>query len=268
MLKDYFANQSYAIIAGYCDNKIVALIGGILFNKEGMVIIFPKANPYSVGQKITIHLDSRVGVEEFDINLRVYRSSVKAIVTKVEERRISVILEDYELFYSNNVVDSYRKEGYRFPVDNRSSITLPESTIDPVIDTDPVIQRNKLGVLITSAPDRPHTTVMAFLSTKQDDIFIISQKGSFKSHNLHRDRNVAFAIDHRPEFTFDKAIEWNYSIIIGELFKISPSNPAFSSIQYEFVDKNPWETAFFTDPSIEMFHIKAVELLCPEKLYK
>ncbi|HAH61134.1 MAG TPA: hypothetical protein DCL73_03445 [Treponema sp.] len=267
MLKEFIPDKSFAVVAGYCHGTIIAVLGGVLFREKNEVEIrFPKSNPFVAGQKITFHLDNRTGLETFDITLRVYRVSVKAVVRQVSGNSIVAEPEEYDLKYGNRTADKFVKPGYEYPADNRKEIDIPESTISVTPDYDETEERNKLGVLITKAVDRPHTTVMAFLSTKADDIFIITHRDSFKAQLLSRDRDCAFAIDHRAQFTFEKAIDWNYSIIKGSLYKISRNNPAFNEIQARFVSKNPWEYSFFTDQKAEMYHIQENELLLPEKL--
>ncbi len=267
MLKDFIPDKSFAIVAGYFHNDIIAVLGGVLYGENNAVeIIFPKMNPFVTGQKITFHLDNRTGLETFDSTLRVYRVSVKAVVRQVSGNSIIAEPEEYDLKYSNKTAEQFIKPGYEYPADPRKEIDIPESTISVTPDYDETEERNKLGVLITKAQDRPHTTVMAFLSTKADDIFIITHRDSFKARLLARDRECAFAMDHRAQFTFEKAIEWNYTIITGSLYKISRNNPAFGEIQARFVSKNPWEYAFFTDRKAEMYHIKERKILCPEGL--
>ncbi len=74
---------------------------------------------------------------------------------------------------------------------------------------------NKVGVLTTLAAGQPHTTVLAFLSTEDDDIFLISLPNTFKSQVLKREGHCFFTIDERAKFTFEQAIEWNYTIVDG-----------------------------------------------------
>jgi hypothetical protein len=268
MISEFIPNKSYAIVAGYCDDGMIAALGGVLYRDKMIEIIFPKVNPFEVGQKITFHLDNRTGLEEFDINLRVYRVSVKAKVVQKRDNAILAEPVEYELKYSNKTVDSYIQSDYSFPRDNRVPIKLAEATISPSITFDDKEKENKLGILITKAIDRPHTTVMAFLSSTKDDIFIISHVDSFKSRNIQRDENCIFAIDHRGVFVFEKAIDWNYTLIKGKLNTISKSNPMFSVIQSKFIEKNPWEYAFFTDEKVEMYQIEPREIMCPERLRK
>ena len=70
---------------------------------------------------------------------------------------------------------------------------------------------NKVGVLTTLAQGQPRTTVLAFLSSLQDDVFLISMPGTFKSKVLKREPRCFFTIDERAKFTFEQSIEWNYT---------------------------------------------------------
>lgn len=266
MLIDFIGNNSYAIVAGYRNNEIIAALGGIIYHDKNIEIIFPKVNPFDVDQKITFHLDNRTGIEEFDINMKVYRVSVKARVIRKNDKSIFVEIIEYGMKYSNKIIDNYVSPEYSFPVDTRQRVQLKEASLSVNIIPNIKEKENKLGVLITKAIERPHTTVMAFLSSINDDIVIISHDDSFKSKNINRDENCVFAIDHRSNFTFEKAIDWNYTLIKGRFQKISRNNTIFKNIQSMFVEKNPWEYVFFTDEKVEMYLIEPMEIMCPEKL--
>lgn len=266
MLSDFIRTNSFAIVAGYKQGEIIAALGSIAYRDRLIEIFFPKMNPFETDQKITFHLDNRTGVEEFDSNLKVYRVSVKARVAAKKGRTLLVEPVEFEMKYSNKIIDRLVLPGYAFPADNRKEIRLEEAVLTAGIIPNDTEKENKLGVLITKAVERPHTTVMAFLSSIHDDIFIISHTDSFKSKNINRDDHCVFAIDHRSNYIFEKAIDWNYTLIKGRLRTVSRSNPAFGAIQQQFIEKNPWEYAFFTDPKIEMYYIQPLEIMCPEKL--
>jgi len=266
MLSDYLAKQSYAVVASYLDDELFALVAGVRFlNANQLELHYPKHNPFILGQKITLHLDNRTGAEYYDQDLRVFRTSVKALIRENSPERSIVDLEEYELVYSNKKQEVFRAEGFQFTQDKRPILDQPYSDIKLPLDLASKEFGNKLGVLVSRGPDQPHTTVMAFLSSSKDDIFIISQAATLKSHNLARDSRCLFAIDHRNTYNFEKAYDWNYSIIKGMAHQVEKTSREFSELQAEFVRKNPWEEAFFTDPSIIMYHIKPEEVLCPDK---
>ncbi len=265
MLSHFIENNSYAIVAGYNENcEIIAVLGGIIYHESSIEIIFPKMNPFKTGQKISFHLDNRTGLEEYDINLKVYRVSVKAVVLRSEKNTIFVEPVEYKMNYGNKTIDTYTKTGYTFPFDKRNEHQLLEAKTSLSMIPDISEHENKLGVLITKAIERPHTTVMAFLSSDRDDIYIISHNDSFKSKNIHRDSECVFAIDHRASFRFEKAIEWNYTLIRGTLREVSRNNPLFDRIQTLFVDKNPWELVFFTDSTVEMYQLEPTSIIYPD----
>jgi hypothetical protein len=106
---------------------------------------------------------------------------------------------------------------------------------------------------------------MAFLSSKDDDIFVISHEGSFKSSLIHRDDRCMFAIDHRASYNFERRYEWNYTILKARAEIVEKDDPSFREIQSMFVEKNPWELPFFSDPKAELFHLEPLEIMCPEK---
>jgi hypothetical protein len=260
--------QTYGVVCSYQGIEIVSIIAGVLIlDDDSLILHFPKVNPFHVGEKLTIHLDNRTGIEEFTNELRVYRCSYKALVTEEKNDEIKVIPQEYLLRFSNKSEIIYVNSNYDYPFDNRKIIELEPSHLTVNVLPDPHEKENKLGVWITRAVDRPHTTVMAFLSSKNDDIFVISQKGTFKSSLIHKDDRCMFAIDHRASYHFEKRYEWNYTIIKAKARIVEKNDPMFFEIQTMFVEKNPWELLFFTDPQVEMFHLEPIEIMCPEKYY-
>lgn len=94
-----------------------------------------------------------------------------------------------------------------------------------------------MGVLTTLAEGQPHTTVLAFLSTEADDIFLISMPNTFKSQVLMRESHCFFTIDERAKFTFEQAIEWNYTIIEARAQIVEKVAPIYERIRSEFILK-------------------------------
>jgi hypothetical protein len=113
------------------------------------------------------------------------------------------------------------------------------------------------------APEQPHTTVLAFLSSEDGDVFFVTLPDSYKARLLRRNPHCFFAIDSRASFSFDRALEWNYSIIEADATLIPSATPLFETIREAFIAKNPWEIAFFTLPNLEMYHLKSAGVVCP-----
>jgi hypothetical protein len=267
MLLNYLPGQTYAIAAGYIGDKIIAAVAGALINEDNSIqLFFPKGNPFTAGQKITLHLDNRTGAEAFSPELRVYRCSCKALMTKAEKDECLVTPLEYDLRFSDKSAEFFKAPGYEYPEDKRSEEIIEIAKLKEAIITDDREEKNKLGVWITKAVDQPHTTVMAFLSTAKDDIFVISHKDSFKSRLIHRDAACCFAIDHRANYVFEKAYDWNYTIISGKAREVPHGSDLFADIQDMFVEKNPWEFAFFTAPNMELFCLSPEKILTPDTL--
>lgn len=125
---------------------------------------------------------------------------------------------------------------------------------------------NKVGVLTTLAQGQPHTTVLAFLSSMQDDVFLISMPGTFKSQVLKREPRCFFTIDERAKFTFEQSIEWNYTIMEMRAHLVPTASPVYEQIRTAFILKNPWEAAFFMSSELEMFHLGRCAVVCAGKL--
>jgi hypothetical protein len=267
MLFNYLPRQTYAIAAGYIGDEIIAVVAGALINKDNSIrLTFPKGNPFKAGQRITLHLDNRTGAEAFSAELRVYRCSYKALMTKAEKDACLVAPLEYDLRFSNRSAEFFKAPAYEYPQDMRSEESTEKAKLVEALIKDDKEENNKLGVWITKAADQPHTTVMAFLSTSKDDIFVISHKDSFKSRLIRRDKDCCFAIDHRANYVFEKAYDWNYTIISGKVREVPRESDLFADIQNMFVEKNPWEFVFFTAPNMELFCLSPEKILTPDTL--
>ena len=267
MLSNYLPRRTYTVATSYEKGDIIALVGAAEINNDNTIkLTFPKINPFRNHNTITLHLDNRTGVESLNADLRVYRCSYKGSIIESGEYTALVAPLEYQLIYSTNVVEQFKSPVFQYSEDPRPEYELQESELKELSLVDDKEHSNKLGVLITKSIDLPHTTVMSFLSTTVDDIFLITMKGYRKSHNLHCDPTCCFAIDHRATYLFEKAYDWNYTIIKGRAYQISKENPLFAVIQRKFIEKNPWELVFFSSPDIEMLHIQPTEIICPEKI--
>ncbi|MDK2778642.1 MAG: hypothetical protein KYX62_13370 [Pseudomonadota bacterium] len=267
-LNDYLGKRVLGVAAAYnnetdMDASIYICIVDI-DSDDNLTLFCPRGHRLQAGDNITLHLDNRTGVSEYDADLSVYRLSYKGQVVHCDDdRHLRLKAREFQVMYGMSVVYEYRQPGYEFPPDLRPSSPLAITPLQEVPAIDASEHDNKIGVLITGASGQPHTTVMAFLSTVDDDIFFITLPQTFKAQLMKRQPQCYFAIDSRATFTFEEAVEWNYSIIRGEVFSVPPSHPAFATIQELFVAKNPWEMAFFTHPDIEMYHLRASKVVCP-----
>ena len=86
---------------------------------------------------------------------------------------------------------------------------------------------------------------------------------AFKAKLLRRDPHCFFAIDSRATFSFERALEWNYSIIEAQAAIVPAGSAQYTDIREAFIAKNPWEVAFFTLPDLEMYHLKSKGIVCP-----
>ena len=252
---NFFPAQLVGVCAGYKGGSLVAAVAAVTLRRDdSLVLDFPKRNPFVAGDPVTVHLDDRVGSELYSVELRVHRSSFKGSVISARGNQARIGLVDYELFYGSRVVASSRAPGYQHPLDPRPEVPLIESKLGAAPLADDGEKSNQLGVLITRAPVRPHTTVMAFL-TSVDEIFLITDTRSFKFRLLARDPECAFALDHRATFSFEHHVDWNYTIFETRAYRIDRASPLFARVQNEFVHKNPWESDFFSSPQAELIHL-------------
>ncbi|BDX08499.1 adenylate/guanylate cyclase domain-containing protein [Planctobacterium marinum] len=227
-------------------------------------LYLPKGHTLQAGEYVTVHLDNRTGVDEFDADLRVFRTSYKGKVTQVHDAHsVDLTVRDFSLVHGISEVLAEKEPGYRFPTDGRPLQALPITPMTQMPVFAKQAHNNKVGVLVTRTVEQPHTTVMAFLSTEEDDIFIISFPSTFKVQTLQKDNRCAFAIDERATFTFENVIEWNYVLIDAEAYEVPTSHPYYDAIKAEFINKNPWEIGFFASPDVRLYHLKCLSTVCP-----
>lgn len=265
-LPELIGTKVLVVAAHYTQSDLRVYVCGALVRFDNTLsLIMPRGHQLEENTLLTLHLDNRTGVSEYDAELSVYRLSYKGRVKSFTEFTAEIEPIEFQVYYGIRAVLEYREEGYQYPSDYREDVPLIQSPLEtpPVIDHSE--HNNKVGVLITQAISQPHTTVMAFLSSEEDDIFMITFPETFKSKVLKRDNRCYFAIDNRASFTFEEAIEWNYSIIEAEAFAIDRQRELFSAIQQLFILKNPWEAGFFSRDDVEMFHLKPKKVVCPTK---
>ena len=82
----------------------------------------------------------------------------------------------------------------------------------------------------------------------------------------YREMHMATIIDERAKFTFEQAIEWNYTILETRAHLVPPSSPVYEQIRTAFILKNPWEAAFFMSTDLEMFHLQRMAVVCAGEL--
>ncbi|GGY98435.1 hypothetical protein [Shewanella fodinae] len=240
-------------------------ICGVHVNSDiELTATFPKGHQLVMDEWVTLHLDNRTGVSEYDAELQVFRLSYKGKVSRISPHEVSIHAQEYQVFYGASVVKEYRAADYQYPLDQRRDTQLPVSPLQQAPQIDLNEQDNKIGVLLTHALRQPHSTVMAFLSSVDDDIFLITFPETFKAQLLRKDNRCYFAIDSRATFAFEVAIEWNYSIISGEMYQIPKTSPLFAQLKEQFICKNPWEVGFFSHPAVEMYHLRPLHVVCPQ----
>lgn len=263
-LRHYLGNQALGVLAFYRDDRIAIHICGVYPQWDNRLrVFFPKGHALEVGDHATLHLDNRTGVDQLDAELRVYRGSYKGRVISVDEDWALLEPRECLLIHGMKIVVEVREEGYRYPDDPREPRVMLPSPLVALPRIERQEHDNKVGVLITMAREQPHTTVMAFLSSEEEDVFFITTPETFKSQVMDREPHCYFVIDERASFTFDRAIEWNYTIVEGRATVIVPDSPLFEEVRQAFINKNPWEIAFFVRPDLVMYHIPRQRIVYP-----
>lgn len=255
-LKDYLGEQLLGVLASYQPRGVVHHIGVVYPRSCNQLKVFiPKGHDLALHSLVTLHLDNRTGVDEFDAELRVYRASYKGRVVHVDENWITVDPVECVLVHGLRVVEEFREAGYEYPQDERPLRALPLSPLTTLGVVEEKDHANKVGVLTTMAHGQPHTTVLAFLTSENDDVFLISEPGTFKLSLLHRESRCFFTIDERAKFTFEQSIHWNYTILDSVAHAVPADTPLYAQVRHAFVLKNPWETDFFMLDGLEMLHL-------------
>lgn len=78
-LVTYLGKQILGVLACYQQDDIVIHICGVYPQWDNRLrVFFPRGHALQVGELVTLHLDNRSGVDEFDSGIRVYRASYKA----------------------------------------------------------------------------------------------------------------------------------------------------------------------------------------------
>lgn len=255
-LRDYLGEQRLGILAAYQPGGIVHHVALAYPCRDDRLRVFiPHGHALAAGALATLHLDNRTGVDAYDAELHVYRASYKGRVVEVDDNWAVLAPVEFTLVHGSAVVESWRTPGYAFPADPRTRSDLPPSPLTRLGPVDEGDHENKVGVLTTLAQGQPHTTVLAFLSTTDDDIFLICVPDTFKLQVLAREPRCFFTIDERAKYTFEESIHWNYTILETRAYVVPPDTLLYEAVRTAFILKNPWETSFFSIPGLTMLHL-------------
>ena len=256
-LKDYLSSQTLGVLASYQGDSILHYVGVVYPRLNNQLRVFiPKGHSLNIGSLVTIHLDNRTGVDELDAELRVYRTSYKGKVVNTDENWVILEPLEFTLVHGVSPVETYMGKGFDYPNDIRVEQELEITPLQSLGAVQEKEHHNKVGILTTLAMEQPHTTVLAFLNTEIDDVFLISVPNTFKLKQLKRNTHCFFTIDERAKFTFESTIDWNYTILEMHAYQVPTSLPLYQEVRNAFVAKNPFETGFFLIEGLEMIHLK------------
>ena len=256
LLRDYLPRHTYGVVGTYRDDQLVAAVSAVTIDEhDRLVLQFPSSHPFEEGDLVTVQLDSRMDVAHLTEELPVNRTSYRGRVLQAQPSVVEVSPDQFQIYYSDKLLEDFRRPGYQFPTDERPVTPLPESTFVGTVHANVHEAQAGLGVLFTRSFDRPHSTVMAFLSTRHGDSFLITQPKSFKVYNLIRDRRGLFAIDFRDTYDLERPVDWAYRLQAVKASKVSPDRKLFAEVQTAFLKKSPWNANFFHAPGALMLHL-------------
>lgn len=260
VLREFLPRQSYGVIGVYREGRLSAQVAAVsLDDADGLFLLFAGAHEFLAGDAVTVQLDSRIDVAHLSEQLPVYRTSYKGEVTSASADALEIRPLQFQVFYSDKLVGEYQAPGYTFPADNRPLVALEESPHECGLQLVAGDAETSLGVLFTRAVDRPHSTVMAFLSAGRGDVFLVTNTRTFKAHNLFRDPRAVFAVDYRETYDLAKPLTWAYRLLPMKAYRISEDRDLHGEVREAFLKKNPWNVNFFTASGAFLLHLAPVK---------
>lgn len=256
LLRDFLPRHGYGVVGVYREESLVVEVVGLrIDDDDGLLLQFPREQPLRVGDAVTVQLDNRMDVARLSAKKPVHRTSYRGTVTEADAGTASVVPAGFQLFYSDHLVAPFPALDPGPRPDPRPVVPLVPTTRTSLDERSDAEAGSSLGVLFTRALGRPHSTVMAFLSSRDGDIFLITDPGSFKVQQLLRDPRVAFAVDFRATYDLSRPLDWSYRIQTFRALVVPRSAGLFQTVQDRFIAKSPWEGAFFSDPSSLLVHL-------------
>ena len=256
VLRDFLPRHTYGVIGTYRNDRLSATVAAVsIDDADGLFLQFAAAHDFQTGDAVTVQLDSRMDVAHLTAELPVHRTSYKGLVTSASPDNLTIQPVQFQVFYSDKLTGEFHAPGYEFPVDPRPELPLEESPQSCGLKLVPGDADTSLGVLFTRALERPHSTVMAFLSAGRGDVFVITNTATFKAHNLARDPRALFAVDYRDSYDLAKPLTWAYRLLPMKAFKISADRDLYTEVRTAFLKKNPWNVNFFTASGAILLHL-------------
>lgn len=259
LLRDYLPRHTYGVVGAYQEQQLTAAVAAVSINDDDTLgLQFPGNHAFQAGDRVTVQLDNRLQMARLSEELPVHRTSYKGVVSTASADFVEVTPAEFQLAYSDKFVEEYRAPDYRFPPDPRPLRALEESPDARDLELRGDDAETNLGVLLTRAPDRPHSTVMAFLSARSGDVFLVTRPQSYKGHNLFRDARVVFAVDYRETYDLTKPLNWAYRLQAMKAYRISAGRRLHTEVTEAFLRKNPWNARFFAGPDAMLLHLAPV----------
>jgi len=123
-----------------------------------------------------------------------------------------------------------------------------------------LIKRKDICVLATVSKDRPHCSLMAYV-TDEDcrAIYLVTHRTTKKYNNLLQNPFVSLLIDNRDEFP-EAAAPGSQALTIFGLFQKMDNQGEIDEIRLQFIRKHPRLNPFIDHPDAEIVCIKVQSL--------
>jgi len=256
LLRDYLPRHTYGVVGAYHDGRLVAAVSAVSIGDDDVLLLqFPGSHPFGPNDLVTVQLDNRMDVARLTAELPVTRTSYEGTVSNLTSDFVEVRPLWFQIVHSDRLLEDYHAPDYRFPEDTRPLVALEESPHALGLHLREDDAETSLGVLLTRAPERPHSTVMAFLSTGSGDVFLVTRPQSRKAYNLFRDPRVVFAVDYRATYDLAKPLDWAYRLLSMKAYRVSTHRALHTEVTEAFLRKNPWNAGFFAAPGAMLLHL-------------
>ena len=124
-----------------------------------------------------------------------------------------------------------------------------------------LIKEKDVCVLATTSADRPHCSLMAYVTDKDcREIYMVTHRQSRKYENLMKNPYVSLLIDTREEHLGSRRPDAKALTVSGTFVKIDDENKR-NYIRSKLLDRHPHVKEFLDHPDAEILRIRVESFL-------